>query len=103
MDGDRPTELSSEALSPERRLRARVDVGRPVAPPPRTARWFVIMGLLLALVLGGLYGFQRFRAHAIATFFAHNGPPPAAVSVVEAKTGAAPRFTRGIGSLAAVH
>jgi multidrug efflux system membrane fusion protein len=102
MDGDRSTELASEALSPERRLRARVDAGRPVAPPPRTLRWLAIMGLFVALVLGGLYGFDRFRAHAIANFFAHNGPPPAAVSVVAARTGAAPRFARGIGSLAAV-
>ena len=34
---------------------------------PKTVRWFVIVGLLLAVVLGGLYGFNRFRAHAQAT------------------------------------
>jgi multidrug efflux system membrane fusion protein len=101
MDGDGLTELSSETLSPPRGRQECVDTGRPAAPP-RTARWFAIVGLLLALMLGALYGFDRYRAHAIAAFFAHNKPPPAAVSAVVARTGAAPRFARGIGALAAV-
>jgi membrane fusion protein, multidrug efflux system len=70
---------------------------------PKTVRWFVIVGLLLTVVLGGLYGFNRFRAHAIATFFASNKPPPAQISAVEVRTEAVPRFAPAIGSLAAVH
>jgi multidrug efflux system membrane fusion protein len=101
MDGDGLTELPSKTLSPPRGRRERVAAGRATAPP-KTLRWFAIVGLLLALVLGGLYGFDRYRAHAIATFFAHNKPPPAAVSAVVARIGAAPRFARGIGSLSAV-
>jgi len=70
---------------------------------PKTLRWLVIVGILLALVLGGLYGFNRFRERAIATFFANNKPPPAQVSAVTAETAAVPRFATGIGGLAAVH
>jgi multidrug efflux system membrane fusion protein len=72
------------------------------ARPARTVRWFVIVGLLVALVLGGLYGFNTFRSHAIATFFAHNKPPPAEISAVVAQTEMVPHFAPGIGSLAAV-
>src|SRR5215469_3485926 len=70
---------------------------------PRTVRWFIIVGSLLAVVLGGLYGFNRFREHAITTFFANNKPPPAQISAVEVKIEALPRFAPAIGSLAAVH
>ena len=70
---------------------------------PRTVRWLVIVGLLLAVVLGGLYGFNRFREQAIATYFANNKPPPAQISAAEVKTEAVPRFATGIGSVTAVH
>jgi multidrug efflux system membrane fusion protein len=94
--------MPSEAVSPERTLRERADAGRPVAPRPRLGRWLVIVGILVILVLGALYGFNRFRTHMMTAFLTHMKPPPAAVSVVEAKTGSAPRFARGIGSLSAV-
>jgi membrane fusion protein, multidrug efflux system len=72
------------------------------AEKPRTLRWVVIVGLLIALVLGGLYGFNSFRSHAIANFFAHNTPPPAQVSAVVAQSEEVPRYAPGIGSLTAV-
>ena len=64
-----------------------------LATASKTVRWFVIVGLLLAVVLGGLYGFNRFRAQAIATFFANNKPPPAQIAAVtaESRAGAALR------------
>jgi multidrug efflux system membrane fusion protein len=77
----------------------------PRAPPSRTKRrrWFVIVGLLLALVLGGLYGFNAYRTKMIANFFANNKPPPAQISAVIATSVQVPHFAVGIGSLAAVH
>jgi membrane fusion protein, multidrug efflux system len=65
-------------------------------------RWFIGVGLLLALVLGILYGFNAFRSNAIATFFANNKPPPAQISAVTATSEEVPHFGAGIGSLAAV-
>jgi len=96
MDGERVA--SADALMPDRNLRASGDVGR-----TRTARWLVIVGLLVAVALGGLYGFNRFRERAIATYFATNRPPPAQISATEVKTESVARFATGIGSVTAVH
>ena len=84
-------------------LRDRGGIGRATAAKPKTIRWFVIVGLLLAIVLGGLYGFNRFREQAIATYFANNKPPPAQINAAEVKSEAVPRFATGIGSVTAVH
>jgi membrane fusion protein, multidrug efflux system len=75
----------------------------PARAPPKTLRWLTIVGLLLVLLLAGLYGFERFREHAIQQFFAHNVPPPAAVSAVVARVAPVPHQALGIGSLAVVH
>jgi membrane fusion protein, multidrug efflux system len=96
MDGERM--VPAEGL-----LRDRSGIGRATTRKPRTLRWLIILGLLLAVVLGGLYGFNRFREQAIATYFANNKPPPAQVSAAEVKTEAVARFATGIGSVAAVH
>src|SRR5437588_1370576 len=71
--------------------------------PIRTVRWFVIVGSLLALLVGALVGFNAFRSHMIAQFFAGNKPPPASVSVAEAKTEVIPNLMTAVGDLAAVH
>src|ERR1700757_3123954 len=103
MDGEWTAGRTAEALSPNRPLHQRGEIGGATASRPNTVRWFAIMAVLLAVVLGGLYGFNRVRAQAITTFFANNKPPPAQVSAVEVKTEAVPRFAAGIGSIAAVH
>src|SRR5271167_3122869 len=103
MDGELTAGMPAEALSPDQAVRKRRDAGRATTRRPNTLRWFVIMALVLTLVLGGLYEFNRFRAQAITTFFANNRPPPAQISAVEVKTEAVPRFAPAIGSLAAVH
>jgi multidrug efflux system membrane fusion protein len=96
MDGERM--VPAEGL-----LDDRTGIGHAATRRPRTFRWLVVVGLLLAIVLGGLYGFNRFREQAIATYFANNKPPPAHVSAAEVKTEAIPRFATGIGSVTAVH
>ena len=63
----------------------------------------VIVALPPAVVLGGLYQFNRFRSQAIANFFAHNNSPPAQVSAVSVAVATLPRAAPGVGSLAAVH
>src|SRR5512140_2752341 len=76
---------------------------KPRARPVRMLRWFIIVGLLLALLVGGLVGFNAFRSHMIAQFFAGNKPPPATVAVAEAKSEVIPNLLTAVGDLAAVH
>src|SRR3981081_3758751 len=76
---------------------------KPRARPIRMVRWFIIVGLLLALLVGALVGFNAFRTKMITQFFANNKPPPATVSVAEAKTEVIPNLLTAVGDLAAVH
>ncbi len=101
MDGERLA--PAEGLLQDRTRHERGEAGRLTARRPKTIRWLIIVGLLLAVALGGLYGFNRFREQAIATYFASNRPPPAHVSAAEVKTEAVPRFAPGIGSVTAIH
>jgi len=96
MDGERMVPV--EGL-----LRDRSNIGRATTRKARTFRWLLIVGLLLAVVLGGLYGFNRLREQGMAAYFANNKPPPAQISAAEVKTEAVPRFATGIGSVAAIH
>jgi membrane fusion protein, multidrug efflux system len=82
--------------------------GKPIAEkqhkrPVRTIRWTIIVGLLLALLVGALVGFNWFRSYKIAEFFANNKPPPVSVSVGEAKSEVIPNLLTTVGDLAAVH
>src|SRR5258708_31384740 len=76
---------------------------KPHARPVRMTRWFIIVGLLLAVVVGGLVGFNGFRTKMITQFFANNKPPPASVAVAEAQTEVIPNLLTAVGDLAAVH
>src|SRR6195256_4578993 len=71
--------------------------------PVRMVRWFIIVGLLLSLLVGGLVWFNYFRGKMIAQFFANNKPPPASVSISEAKSETIPNLLTAVGDLAAVH
>src|SRR6476620_9156429 len=71
--------------------------------PVRMVRWFIIVGLLLALLVGGLVYFNYFRGKMIAQFFATNKPPPASVSVATANSETIPNLLIAVGDLAAVH
>jgi multidrug efflux system membrane fusion protein len=76
---------------------------KPKHRPVRTVKWFIIVGMLLALLVGGLVGFNAFRTKMIAQFFANNKPPAAAVTVAEAKSEVIPNLLTAVGDLAAVH
>jgi membrane fusion protein, multidrug efflux system len=103
MDGERMATSPSGTLFQDPITRERRDTTPRTARRPRTILWFVIVGLLLAVALGGLYGFNRFREQAIAAYFASNKPPAAQISAAEVNTEAVPRFATGIGSVTAVH
>jgi multidrug efflux system membrane fusion protein len=71
--------------------------------PIRMVRWFIIVGLSLSLLVGGLVWFNYFRGKMIAQFFANNKPPPASVSIADAKSEVIPNLLTAVGDLAAVH
>jgi multidrug efflux system membrane fusion protein len=77
--------------------------GKPHTRPVRMVRWFIIVGLLLALLVGALVGFNMFRDHAIKQFFAGMRPPPTPVSIATAKSEVIPNLLTAVGDLAAVH
>jgi membrane fusion protein, multidrug efflux system len=90
-------------IATEANISGRVITDKPRARPVRMVRWSIIVGLLLALLVGGLVGFNAFRSHMIAQFFANNKPPPSSVTVAEAKSEVVPNLLTAVGDLAAVH
>src|ERR1700737_4037165 len=87
----------------EANISGRAITEKPRARPIRMVRVFIIVGLLLALLVGGLVGFNTFRSHMIAQFFANNKPPPTPVAIAEAKSEVIPNLLTAVGDLAAVH
>ena len=70
----------------EANISGRLVGDKPRARPVRMVRWFIIVGALLAALVGGLVWFNHFRSEAIKQFFANNKPPPATVTVAVAKS-----------------
>jgi multidrug efflux system membrane fusion protein len=87
----------------EANISGRVITEKPRQRPVRMTRWFIIVGLLLAVLVGGLVGFNAFRTKMITQFFANNKPPPASVSIADATTEVIPNLLTAVGDLAAVH
>jgi multidrug efflux system membrane fusion protein len=87
----------------EANISGRAITEKPRARPVRMVRWFIIVGLLLVLLVGALVGFNAFRSRMIAQFFANNKPPPATVTIAEAKSEVIPNLLTAVGDLAAVH
>src|SRR5260370_16854930 len=98
MDGDINTLAPARVTVTDSVARDIVDRGHPGIRRPKTLRWFVIVGLLLGLILGGLYGFNRYREQAIAQFFANNRPPPAQIAAVTPSPTPPPHFPPPIRS-----
>ncbi|OKO88595.1 RND transporter [Bradyrhizobium sp. NAS80.1] len=71
--------------------------------PVRPVLWFIIVGTLLGVLVGGLVWFNYFRGEMIKQFFANNKPPPVAVSAAEAKSEVVPNLLTAVGGLVAVH
>ncbi len=90
-------------ISTEANIAAKSIAEKPRARPVRTRRWFIIVGSILLALVVVLWGFNAFRNHMIAQFFANMKPPAPPVSVVEAKSEVIPHLLTGIGDLAAVH
>src|SRR5260370_16291004 len=86
----------------EANISGRAITEKPRARPVRMIRWFIIVGLLLALLVGALVGFNAFRSHMIAQFFANNKPPPSTVAIAEAKSEVIPNLLTAVGDLAAL-
>jgi multidrug efflux system membrane fusion protein len=76
---------------------------KPPARPVRMVRWFIVVGLLLGALVGGLVWFNHFRDQMIKQFFANNKPPPINVSVAETKSEVVPNLLTAVGDLVAVH
>src|SRR3977135_4238771 len=87
----------------EAKIKGRAITGKPHTRPVRMVRWFIIVRLLLALLVGGLVGFNAFRTKMITQFFANNKPPAATVTVAAAKSEVIPNLLTAVGDLAAVH
>jgi membrane fusion protein, multidrug efflux system len=76
---------------------------KPHKRPVRMVRWFIIVGTLLVLLVGGLVGFNALRSYGMAKYFASMKPPPASVSIATAKSEVIPNLLIAVGDLAAVH
>src|SRR5260221_4037670 len=63
----------------------------------------IIMGVLLIVVFGGFYAWQRTRETMTAQFFATMKPPPVPVVAVTATPQAVPQMVGRIRSPAGVH
>lgn len=71
--------------------------------PVRTRRWLIIVGGALVLLVVAIVGFNMFRNHMIAQFFANMKPPPTVVAVAEAKSEVLPNLLTAVGDLAAIN
>ena len=87
----------------EPKLSGKPIVDKPHKRPVRLVRWFIVVGLLLTLLVGGLVWFNYFRGKMIAQFFANNKPPPTSVNIATAKSETIPNLLTAVGDLAAVH
>ena len=82
--------------------------GKPIADkthkrPVRLVRWFLIVGLLLAAIVGAL-GFFKFvfLPNLFKEIFSRP-PPPSNVNIATAKSETIPNLLTAVGDLAAVH
>jgi multidrug efflux system membrane fusion protein len=90
-------------IATEPRLSGQPIDDKPRKRPTRPVLWFLIVGCLLALLVGGLVWFNMFRDKMIGQFFANMKPPPISVNDATAKSETVPNLLTAVGDLAAVH
>lgn len=73
------------------------------ATRPRLFRPMAVAVLVLAILFGALYGYDRFRQGMMKEFLGGMKPPPAMVEAATAAAAPFPRSVPGIGSLSAQH
>lgn len=96
MDMPRPNKISPEKISD------RLTVERPKATRGGLIWRLIAVLVVVAVILGGLYFFEKFKEGMIAQIF--SAPqPPTPVAAVEVVTKAVPNYLDGIGSIQAVH
>ena len=95
--------ITSESKTPADSPLNRMPDGKPqTRKPPKRIRWFLIIGVLMAILIGGLVGFKIFINGFIAKIL--SAPrPPISVTVAEAKSEVIPNLQTAVGDLAAVH
>jgi len=71
--------------------------------PVRPVLWFIIVGALLAALVGAAIWFNYFRGQKIKEFLESHKSVVVSVSVAEAKSEAVPNLLTAVGELAAVH
>src|ERR1051325_10234084 len=76
---------------------------KPPTRPVRMVRWLIVVGLLLALLVRGLVGFNAYRKKMLAQFCANNKPPPVNVRGAEGRSEVVPNLLSAVGELVAVH
>jgi membrane fusion protein, multidrug efflux system len=96
MDMPLPKKISPERISDP------LTVQRPKATRSGLIIRLILVVVLVAAVLGGLYYFEKFKEGMIAQIFSA-APPPTPVAAVEVVTKAVPNYLDGIGSIHAVH
>ena len=96
MDMPLPKKISPETISDP------LTVRRPKATRGGLIIRLILVVVLVAAVLGGLYYFEKFKEGMIAQIFSA-APPPTPVAAVEVVTKAVPNYLDGIGSIHAVH
>jgi multidrug efflux system membrane fusion protein len=90
-------------IATEAKLSGKPIEGNLRSRPVRTMLWLIIVGSLLAAVVGAILFFEHWRSNLIKGIFANNKPPPANVTVVEARSEVVPNLLTAVGSLVAVH
>jgi len=78
-------------------------IDRASKPPAQPVLWFILVGALLALLVGGLVGYKILIGGIIKQAIDANKSKPVTVSVAEAKSEVVPNLLTAVGELAAVH